>query len=392
MFLDKSFRSLQKLQKSLKLTYFFATGWGIAWVLTWLLLISTQQRTVGQPPAPDFGQLSFSQLPSASESGSINIPTDLKKQLNYDPSRQWQAGQSPATFLKLGDFQESFQLQDLSLKEIEQKTGRSLSNVPLSQFSLIKSQTLGSLAAGNPQLNQRRLKQVPLAQALLRKNGFNISRVGNQKIEQLLKRYPKLQNLSLNTLNLTQYQISDIPGLKDLSLGRLKNWANASIADIPGLALIPWSRLPNPPLASGGIARLDLALGEVEQPATRPISGSYQAGFAVPCTNNCAHIELGDNPIAAGKQWISGKSQQVKGGFGVLGALFNGQESTGRHPFGKAFKVAIWEIDEPTGTVTTAWFFRICKRGFIDLGCSPYGVGPIPGFVYQENDWIFLGI
>lgn len=92
-----------------------------------------------------------------------------------------------------------------------------------------------------------------------------------------------------------------------------------------------------------------------------------------------------------GKQWVSGNSQQVQGGHGILGVMFGGVEPTGRHPFGDGFKVVIGDIDETTATVETELYFRICKRGWINLGCSPYGIGPIPFLTFQEKDWIFLG-
>jgi hypothetical protein len=88
---------------------------------------------------------------------------------------------------------------------------------------------------------------------------------------------------------------------------------------------------------------------------------------------------------------MSGKFQKVRGGFGILGKLNGGKEPTGRHPFGKSFKHVLWDVKESTGTVTSAMFFRICKRGWIDLGCSPYFIGPVPFFEYKEMDPIILG-
>ena len=83
----------------------------------------------------------------------------------------------------------------------------------------------------------------------------------------------------------------------------------------------------------------------------------------------------------------------VKGGHGVLGNLNCGKEPTGRHPFGKVFKLAVWGTDETTDQVETAIFFRFCaKTPFIDLGCTPYFIGPIPFFGFQRDQWIFLGI
>ena len=95
-----------------------------------------------------------------------------------------------------------------------------------------------------------------------------------------------------------------------------------------------------------------------------------------------------------GKQWISGKYQEVEGGEGFLKIVNGGKEPTGRHPFGDAFKVAVWDIDETSGSVSTALFFRICQRGGLfspDLGCTPYFLGPIPFLNYQEKSFMLVG-
>ncbi len=81
----------------------------------------------------------------------------------------------------------------------------------------------------------------------------------------------------------------------------------------------------------------------------------------------------------------------VKGGQGLLGILNCGKEPTGRNPFGSAFKVALWSVDETKDTAETAIFFRFCKRGIPDLGCTPYFIGPIPFLPVSREDWIIIG-
>lgn len=141
-----------------------------------------------------------------------------------------------------------------------------------------------------------------------------------------------------------------------------------------------------------GMAQIDIAFEEAENYANRTISGSYQEGFSKPCTGGCAHIELGGNSLMLGQQWVSGNSQKVRGGFGFLGSMFDGVEPTGRHPYGDGFKVVIGDIDESTGTVELELYYRICDRYPVDLGCSPYGIGPYPFMTLKEQDWIFVGI
>lgn len=138
-------------------------------------------------------------------------------------------------------------------------------------------------------------------------------------------------------------------------------------------------------------AQIDIAFSEAEYDVNRTISGSYQEGFNVPCTGGCAHIELGGHSLFLGQQWVSGNSQKVRGGFGVLGSMFDGVEPTGRHPYGSQYKVVIGDINESTGTVELELYYRVCDRHKIDLGCSPYGIGPFPFMTLQEQDLIFLG-
>jgi hypothetical protein len=83
----------------------------------------------------------------------------------------------------------------------------------------------------------------------------------------------------------------------------------------------------------------------------------------------------------------------VKGGKGILGSVNGGKEPTGRHPFGDAFKVAVWDVSEVDGMISQALFFRVCMRNnFVDLGCTPYFIGPVPFMTYKEKEPIFLGL
>ncbi|MGL5060862.1 MAG: hypothetical protein ACRC62_12870, partial [Microcoleus sp.] len=116
-------------------------------------------------------------------------------------------------------------------------------------------------------------------------------------------------------------------------------------------------------------------------------------GFGVPCQKECAHVEFSGSELVRGRQWVSGKYQTVKGGRGILGKVNGGKEPTGRLPFGPAFKVAVWDVSETQGRFTTALFFRFCSRSaFVDLGCTPYYLGPIPWLAYEEKfSDVFLG-
>jgi hypothetical protein len=349
---------------------------------------------------PDWSQLTFANLPPLLSGGTVDIPADLVGSLGYDPSRIWQSGQSVAEVLKLGDFQTSLYPQLFNLQTLAQFTQLDLNQVALGALELVGWQRVEDLVAAIPGLGNLRLDQVPPLNALISEvlpvsslRGLN----GNDlTLANLLAEFPDLGQLSLGHLGeqLNAFALTDIPGLTDISLQNFRDWGNSTISGVPGLASVPLDQMPNPLSGVGAIGQIDMVYGEAETHRQTTISGSKQAGFQVPCEEYCAHVEFAGTPGLHGKQWISGQVQQVPGGEGFLSFVNGGQEPTGRHPFGEAFKVALWDIDESSGTVSTALFFRMCQRGgFLspDLGCTPYFIGPVPFMTYRETDFMLVG-
>jgi hypothetical protein len=343
---------------------------------------------------PDWSQITFHTLPPIQTAGAIAIPAEISRTVGYDLSRQWKAGQSADTYLKLGDVQTSLYHQVFNLYTIAQLTNVDLNRVALSAVEMVAWQTLQDLVSAMPELGQYQVSAIEPIWALLKTKTSGTPRFNpNASLNEMLQANPSLRNLSLGQLGkqLDKFAITQIPGLENVALQTLSNWENSTIAGVPGLADVPLSQMPNPINVNGVVGSVDVVYGAAESNRTDTISGSSQEGFAVACEQNCAHIEMTGAPELNGKQWISGKYQKVRGGFGVLGAINGGLEPTGRHPFGDAFKVAIWDVDESTGTISTALFFRICKRKLPDLGCTPYFIGPIPFLNYPENALIFTG-
>jgi hypothetical protein len=119
---------------------------------------------------------------------------------------------------------------------------------------------------------------------------------------------------------------------------------------------------------------------------------------AVPTWNSTRLLSLGaagDPTGLHGAQWIKGGTGQVlrwcRGATAFWASINGGQEPTGRLPFGPVFKVVLTNTDESTGTGTFGIYFRVCHHGFIDLGCTPYFIGPIPWFSAQEKGIVFVG-
>ncbi|MBE9137384.1 hypothetical protein IQ254_09210 [Nodosilinea sp. LEGE 07088] len=350
---------------------------------------------------PDWSQLTFANLPPLLSGGAVDIPSDLVSSLGYDPSRIWQTGQSVAEVLKLGDFQTSLYPQLFNLQTLSQFAQIDLNQVALGALELVGWQRVEDLVAAIPGLGNLRLEQVPPLETLISEalpvsslQGLN----GNDlTLANLLAEFPDLGQLSLGQLGeqINAFALTDIPGLTDISLQNFQDWGNSTISGVPGLTSVPLDQMPNPLSGVGAIGQIDMVYGQAETQRQSTISGSKQAGFQVPCEESCAHVEFAGTPGLHGKQWISGQVQQVPGGEGFLSFANGGQEPTGRHPFGDAFKVTLWDIDESSGTVSTALFFRMCQRGgFLspDLGCTPYFIGPVPFMTYRETDFMLVGV
>ncbi|MEO1374635.1 MAG: hypothetical protein AAFW70_10010 [Cyanobacteria bacterium J06635_10] len=336
---------------------------------------------------PDWNRVSFEDM-VFSEGGSISYPGRKGTE-----TRTWEAGESLAQIMEFGDFADAgLGIEEISLEYMGDKLGLNLDRFSLADFELMKWQTLPDLVDAVPQLERLKVSKVPPIQDFFRKMGIS---GGNNTIGNILDRNPRIDDIPLGEkIDLEDYSITEIPGLEKAQVQDFANWDDTLIGGVPGLNELPWSEFPRiltPTL--GFVGQVDLPLMEVEANRTRTISGSYQEGFNVPCLqNDCAHMEVAGPGNTTGVEWISGKFQKVKGGFGPLGIVFNGKEPTGRHPFGKAFKQVVWNIDEAEGSVETSMFFRICKKiPFVGKTCTPYGIGPVPFITYREKDPIILG-
>lgn len=342
---------------------------------------------------PDWKQISLSQLPGINQSGAID-GSPYNQILGYDISRIWTVGMTPDEYLKLGDISEALQAEKFSLQAIADITSIDLNNVPLSEFPLIEEQTLSHLATVVPQLAQTPVKDIQPVTALLQTKGI---KPVSLTLSQVLKQY-QIGQMQLKEIDLSKFSLISIPNLETVPIQDLTNWMNSFVKNIPGLGQVPLGLMPNPIIEIGNLVmRIDAVYGTAENHRQNTISGSDVQGFSVPCTQkDCAYVELddlenigkSDRSSLEGKQWISGKYQEVEGGWGILKAVNNGREPTGRLPFGKAFKVVVMEADETTDTVDTALYFRFCAWR---MGCTPYFIGPIPFFSYKVNALMFVG-
>ncbi|MGK7875384.1 MAG: hypothetical protein AB4426_19415 [Xenococcaceae cyanobacterium] len=341
---------------------------------------------------PDWGQITFKNFPPASRDGAIE-----------SLGRSWKAGQTPDQFLQLGDISSALNAQILSVGAIEQLALESidLDSIPLSSFPLVGEQLISHLTQIVPHLGQFKLGDVAPLSSLASQILGNVEIPGlgsifELPIAQVVSHFPAFAEAQLNQIDLAQFAFTEIPNLENVSLEKFTGWQEQPLTEIPNFNTVPLSSFPNPVTEVGNVVmRIDMIYSAADSKRNNTVSGSDVEGFAVDCNTDCAYIELDNLENAGrkartaleGKQWISGKYQEVQGGHGCLAGANGGKEPTGRHPFGSLFKVVLEEPDETTDTVNTALYFRFSNF----CGHAPYFVGPIPFFSYRINSPIFLG-
>lgn len=329
---------------------------------------------------PDWSQISLFEL-GVESSGFFDLPAG--------ELIQWNPGTSVADILSLGSL-ESLGVGQLRLADIELISGFSLGSFNLADFQLLHWQTASDLVNAIPDLALERVIDIPPLNDLFNQiiPGFDPT----QTLSEVMENFPSVSGVALDAIDLSDYNLLTIPGLDYAELKNFYEWDKSLVSGVPGLEEVPISQFPEPPVPVGTVVgNIDISFEELESDRFRSISGSYQQGFNVPCDPGaeCAHIEIEGDGLLEGTHWMSGKFQEVSGGFGVLGSVNGGKEPTGRHPFGEAFKVVVWETDEGLASVELALFFRYCQSL---LGCTPYFLGPVPFAVLREEDSIFLGL
>lgn len=338
--------------------------------------------TLSQPAiSPDLAahyQPSFAKFGAITESGSL-------KGVYGGRSVSWSVGDRPEDLFTLGDI-DQLGPGDLTLNTIKDQTGIPFDGLTLKDFPLLADSNLEDVAdaVGNdPQF----------LGTLLINEGRTVGEViedGDGKKKTLA------QSLGI------EKPLEDIAAIQDAVIKKLTNYKNAAISAIPGLPQLPFASYPaqlaNNSLAGISLfAKPDLILDKAEQGIDNTISGSEKekTRFQTPCPplSPCGHVEMRDliSLGMAGKRWINGKHQKVRGGKGTLGAVFDNKEPTGRLPFGPGspFKLVLTGTDESTDKASFSAYFQYC---YALAGCTGYNIGPFPLYSAGLRDWVWLGV
>ena len=337
----------------------------------------------------DLSNVTFNSLPPYQEAGDIASAGDLSVEMGYDPARHWEAGDQPADVFTLGDFQSSFRTQELNLDQVTQLSGLDLQQLRIDDVPFFEGKTFAEVAEAVPALKEFSLEEIP---ALAEVFDADLSTT----VGELIDTDELIGEMNFNDL-VGEFSVMDIPNLDLAALDSFENWQTTAISEVPGLSDIGLGKLSQvPDIFSGVTGTHDISFGAKENTRTltrHSITGSNKDGFSVQCAQKrgCAHVELTGAGNMHGAQWIAGGEgegqQMVNGGEKVLGAVNGGKEPTGRHPFGEAFKVVLDKTNESKGTAEFALYFKYCYKGPpVDLGCTPYFLGPVPMPVLNSKE------
>ncbi|PSB41592.1 hypothetical protein C7B80_30200 [Cyanosarcina cf. burmensis CCALA 770] len=391
-----------------KILFIFCVGFLILSLFLYLVGGRISDRVAAStPPAiptsealPNWVQITFSSIPTVLESGSINLGqlvadagidiNNIIEELGYDPSRSWDAGEQISQIMMLGDIEEAAHLSTWTIARSAILGNTPLDTIQLGDVAPLQWQTIADLVRALPNLKDISLRDLPPIYDLIKGKIGSID--PSRSLGDLVSGNPQIADLILGkgNINLDNYPLSSIPGIENLPLKNLARWQESLLGGIPGLEFVPLAKLFAGFAQGGFVALLDLPWSDKEARRFNTITGSYQEGFHVKCDRpSCAYVELsGPSGLGAtavhGKQWISGKSQKVRGGSGCL----KGWEPTGRHPFGSAFKVVLTKTIESEGRADFSLYFRFS----LPCGKSPYILGPFPWLSHHEKDLIFVGL
>lgn len=345
-------------------------------MLNLLLPLLLSQQFTGTDVGLQFSP-SFADFGSITNSGSLGGVYGGR-------SLDWKVGDRPEDLLTLGDI-DSLGAGNLTLNDISQRTGIPIDTLTLEDFPLLANSSLEDVAnsVGN---NPAFLDTLLVSE--------------NKTVREVISDGDGKKTLA-QTLGVEK-PLKDIAKVQDAVIGKLTDYKNAAISAIPGLPQLPFASYPaqlaNTSLAAISLfGKVDLILDSAEQGIDNTVTGSEEekTKFNTPCPplSPCGHVELKDSVSVgmAGKRYINGKHQKVRGGSGALGAIFGNKEPTGRLPFGPGspFKLVLTGTNEQKDEASFSAYFKYCA--FL-AGCTGYNIGPFPLYTAGIDEHVWLGV
>ena len=226
---------------------------------------SVQIQTASGPQTAeifDFGKSSLKQFPALTmDSNLIQSLNQMSPDINFDHLVPGTLA-NPTEYLTIGSLAggEAFGVGQMTIDQISNLSGVSLDNLNLAHFgSLTQNLTPETLLQSIPEIGNFSLQEVKPILSLVNQQLTGVGSIlGSEKISdlqtvsQLIKGYPEIAKLPLGTLGdfkLSQFKLTDLPGLSKTPLGQIPGADKALMKDLNavGLGDIPLSKFPVPP-------------------------------------------------------------------------------------------------------------------------------------------------
>ena len=356
---------------------------------------------------------------------------DLDMVLGFEFGRVFEAGDAVSSVLRIGDliggdfddFESVFTVGAQTLETIGNLTNTlgEITNLSIPEVDFLAELNVAELVGGLRERVSLGLLDSDIVQDIEDQLENVLDSEIFQDIENVLGDAGEVLNTvgpafeALGTLA-DGVQLSDVPALTTLALENFPQIRDFAVEQIPFLEDVPLDQISTIVNSLDFFVRIDQLYGSPEGFTTMTQSGGFNPPPCTPppmpqqdCADNgdagCPHIEAFNLLSLAGTavpgaslvldpffgRWVSGQAQEVEGGCGPLRAFNGGMEPTGLHPFGSAFKFALWDIEDTTDTVTTRILFRICiSIPFVGRTCTPYAIPPqgIPFIPFSRDSFI----
>jgi hypothetical protein len=209
-----------------------------------IFFLSFQQK-------PDWSQITLDDIPPIAKGGSFDIKNiadyysseELISILGYDPSRSWVKGARLSDILKLGDLKGVSNLSQWSLTDVAAEVGihpDDLKSLSLDDYGLIKNQTVEDLVFAIPSLAGMKVEDVkPIYDMAGLAFGVGNTNFGEQTIGDLAASNFDFASLKMDSIELSQYDLSSIEGIENAQFGNFAGSEGAATSEIPYLEYVP---------------------------------------------------------------------------------------------------------------------------------------------------------
>ena len=313
-----------------------------------------------QSSSDPLGNSTIGSMPAYQESIKVSVPPQAAVEMGGVTSINCPKGVAPSACIPMSVWNTTFKTGDLTPAQIARKIGTQVN--PNS-----------SLATAAPWLSRLKVGDIASTPGMAQMPVTGADGL-RTTVGALAAKSP---NAILGKLvDLRKTSIAQFPQIQNVQLKEFSGITKLTANTIPGLSEVLISKMPGFSYPVGVAAiRLDLVRTKERNIRHMVISdnGNYK------CNTNCDYGEFRSvlgMPYLNGARMISGDSQSVPGGFGILAGMNGGREPAGivADIGSGGVKFILTNVNARKGTALIHMNTRVCAWL---AGCSPYFI-PIP--------------